>query len=253
MDQKRSSTRLADAMTRARRQWQTQSKRDAMVDRNPVRPVTHFTIALSREAGANGSLVARAVGERLGWFVYDHELVEQVAADMGVRVNLLDSLDEKHRSWMLECMEAFQAAPAITGTAYHRHLLETLLSLAAHGECVIVGRGAAQVLPPATTLRVRLISRMEDRTNTVAKKYGVPPADARRRIEQTDRERTRFVTEHFQKDPTDTLSYDLVLNTSRFSVSECAELIVEALHRLQTRQETDMAGACAGAGGAVNT
>ena len=39
-----------------------------------------FTIAISRQSGARGTTTARAVGERLGWAVYDRELVERIFA-----------------------------------------------------------------------------------------------------------------------------------------------------------------------------
>ncbi len=241
MDQKSTSVLVAEAMERARRQWQAQVKREARAGIPLVRSPPAFTIALSREAGASGSLVARALGERLGWLVYDRELVEHIAADMGVRASLLDSVDEKHRGWVLECLEAFASAPAISEGAYVRHLVETLLSLGAHGNCIIVGRGAAQVLPPAVTLRVRLVSAVEDRVRAASQRLGISPEEARRWVERTDGERVRFVNDHFHKDPTDPRGYDLVLNSSRFSVPECADLIVEAERRLQARQEAGQA------------
>jgi cytidylate kinase len=226
---------LAEAMERARRHWQAQRKAEAAAGIAPVPSPAAFTIALSREAGANGSLVARAVGERLGWVVYDRELVQHVAADMGVRTSLVESVDEKHRSWLRECLESFASAPAVSASAYARHLLESLLSLGAHGACVIVGRGAAQVLPAAVTLRVRLVGPVEDRVQAVCQRFGIPHEEAKRWVEKTDGERIRFVKDHFQKDAADPRQYDLVLNSSRFSVPECADLIIEALHRLQAR------------------
>ena len=36
-------------------------------------------VAISREAGAAGAIVARLVGEHLGWEVYDRNLLDQVA------------------------------------------------------------------------------------------------------------------------------------------------------------------------------
>jgi len=228
-----SSERLANAMERVRRQWQTQRKAETIAGIAPVQPPAAFSIAMSREAGTNGSQIARAVGERLGWLVYDRELVQHVAEDMGVRANLLGSLDEKHRSWLLECLEACASAPAVSEGGYTRHLVETLLSLGVHGDCVIVGRGAAQVLPAAVTLRVRLVGPAEERIKTVCQKFGVTKDEAKRSLEKTDGQRVRFVRDHFRKDPTDPRGYDLVLNTSRWSVNECAELIIEALHRLQ--------------------
>lgn len=38
-----------------------------------------------------------------------------------------------------------------------------------------------------------------------------------------------------KEDPADPRNYDLLLNTSRFTIGECAELIIEALRRLQAR------------------
>src|SRR5262249_21143810 len=144
MQPRTSSERMADAMRLARHHWQALRKTEAGDTAEPAVSPPHFTIALSREAGAGGALVARAVGERLRWPVYDRELLERVAAEMGQRTDLLESLDEKRHGWLVECLEAFASAPAVSEGAFVRHLLEALLSLAAHGDCVIVGRGAAQ-------------------------------------------------------------------------------------------------------------
>jgi cytidylate kinase len=192
-----------------------------------------FTVALSREAGANGALVARAVGERLGWSVYDRELLERVAAEMGQHATLLESLDERRQSWLAECLESFSSTPAVSEDSYVRHLLATVLALAAHGDCVIIGRGVPQVLPAATTLRVRVVAPLDVRVEAIRQRLGLDRAAAARWVEKTDDERARFVRYHFHKDPADPCGYDLILNSGRFAVAECSELIVEALHRLQ--------------------
>jgi len=132
-----------------------------------------------------------------------------------------------------EWVEAFASAPSVGGRAYVRHLTETLFSLAAHGECVIVGRGAAQILPVETTLRVRLVAPIEWRIKAMSRKLAVSEEEAGRQVEKVDRDRIGFVRDHFGRDATDPRQYDLVLNSSRFSVGECAELIIEALRRLQ--------------------
>src|SRR5207248_10218227 len=126
-----------------------------------------FSIAISREAGTHGPAVARALGARLGWKVYDHELLEMVARELHVGVKLLENVDERHVTWLQESIESFAAVPAVREGKYVRHLIETMLSLAAPGRCVIVARGAQFVLPPATTLRVRLVAPVEDRMANV--------------------------------------------------------------------------------------
>ena len=198
---------------------------------------TAFTIALSREAGTPGTSVARAVGARLDWPVYDQDLLQRIAEEMGLRTSLLASVDEKGVSWLEECMEAFSSVPAVTESAYVRRLIETVLSLAAHGQCVIVGRGAAHILPPATTLRVRLVGTREDRVAATSRRLKISLAEAARWVETTDKQRSRFVRDHFYKDPADPDQYDLVLNASRFTVEQCAELTVAALRCAQERKE----------------
>jgi len=232
MSQKSTSENLAEAMVQARRQWQLQRKTDAApgIPLAPSYPA--FTIALSREAGANGSLIGRAIAERLGWLVYDRELVQHIAEDMGVRTSLIESVDEKHQSWLLECLESFAAASKASESGYVRHLLQTLVSLGIHGECVVVGRGAAQVLPSATTLRVRLFAPFEERVTVISQRLGISRKEAAQWVEKTDGERVRFVKEHFHIDSTDPQHYDLMVNSSRFTVPDCADLVVDAVRRL---------------------
>ena len=96
-----------------------------------------------------------------------------------------------------------------------------------------VGCGSPHLLPAATTLRVRLVASLEDRIRAVSRLRGVDRAEAARFVETTERERNSFLEDHFRIDATDPHEYDLVLNSSRYSHKQCAELIVEALHRLE--------------------
>ncbi len=223
--------RLTEGIERAERHWAARHQGEA----GGPGAATAFSVAVAREAGCPGTSVARELGARLGWPVYDHELLEHIAREMGLRVKLVESVDERHRSWIEEAIEGFSAAPGVSEEAYVRHLVETVLALGAHGGCVIVGRGAAHVLPAATTLRVRLVGPVEDRVWAVSQRVGLPREQAARYVEETDRARTRFVRDHFGKDPADPRGYDLVLNTARWPVADCVELILAALRRLEGR------------------
>jgi cytidylate kinase len=224
-----SIVRVADVLEHAQRHWQATHKEAGLAT------TARSTIAIAREAGAPGTSVAREVGARLGWLVYDHELLERIAQEMGLRANLLASIDERRVSWLEEAVEQFAAVPIIGENSYVRRLIETILSLGTHGDCVIVGRGAPHILPAETTLRVRLVGLREDRIAATSRRLGISAEQAARWVEETDRERKAFIREHFRHDPDDARRYDLILNTSRWSIPECAELIIEALSRLQNR------------------
>jgi cytidylate kinase len=116
-----------------------------------------------------------------------------------------------------------------------RHLVQTLLTLALHGECILVGRGANVVALPETTLRVRLVAPLRERIVTVQKRRNLSFEEAQRWVEKTDRARANFIKDHFHKEADDPSIHDLVLNTSRFSLEACAEIIIDALHRMQAQ------------------
>jgi cytidylate kinase len=223
---------LDRAVERAFLDWEAR-RRIAAAERANVAVVPGWTVALAREAGTQGTAVAHEVGRRLGWNVYDHELLEKIAREMGLRTNLLESVDERKVSWLQEALENFMAVPMVSESAYVRHLIETVLALGSLGRCVIVGRGAAHVLPIETTLRVRLVAPLKDRVAAVAKALHLSHEEALKQVEDRDRAGVRFIRDHFLRDPTDPHNYDLIVNAARFSTAECADLIIDSLHRLQ--------------------
>jgi cytidylate kinase len=224
------------------RRWEAQAEAAARGKVHPgfARPLS---IAISREAGTPGSSVAQGVGELLGWQVYDRELLELIAKEMGLRSVLLESVDERQQTWLRESIQsglaslaAGSAAPWASESSFVHHLVETVLALGIHGECVIVGRGATFILPAETTLRVRLVAPVADRIEMLRHRLGLSQRQAAQRVRTIERQRNDFARDHFQRDPTEPDNFDLMLNASRFSIEEAAETIVEALRRL--RQHT---------------
>lgn len=201
-----------------------------------------MTITLAREAGTPGSEIAHEVGRRLSWPVYDHELLEHMAADMGIEVGLLESVDEKRTPWLLEALESFMAVPMVTENQYTHQLITTVLTLGLQGECVIVGRGTCFILPPRTTLRVRLVAPRELRVARLAEQHGLATSAAARYLQQLDQQREGFIREHFCQNPRDSHYYDLVLNLANLSVDKCAAMILDALQMRQTGRAVVAAG-----------
>ncbi len=235
MDHERAPEHVAETLQSLCRHWE--SRRKNVGAPGEPRP---FTIAVSRETGTQDTAIAKEVGRLLGWHVYDHELLECIAKDMGLRTNFLESLDERNHSWILETTQAFLSTPGksdwgplVTESGYVHRLVKMVLALGVHGECVIVGRGAPFILPPESTLRVRLMAPVPERIAALRKNLGIAERAAACQIRNTDRERVHFVQDHFFKDPSDPRNYDLVLNVARLSVRQNAEMIVDWLRRFQ--------------------
>lgn len=210
-----------------RRHWRHREPHPG--EQSGVETPPHFTIAISREAGAAGSDVARAIGQRLHWPVYDREIIDLIAEESGLRTELLESVDEHDRGWLIDAIESLKRRDRVTSANFVHHLVHVLTALAAHGECVIVGRGAAACLPRDTTLRVRVIASLGDRVRRMAADRALSEDDASDMVERIDRDRAKFIANHFHRDVEDVHNFDLVVNASRLTPEACADLAVAAL------------------------
>jgi cytidylate kinase len=187
-------------------------------------------IALSREPGTPVREVAREVGERLGWPVYDREVPALIAQELNLPVVIVEDIDERRQSWLLECIESFSSGAELSEGRYFRHLISVIRSLGERGCCLIVGHGAEFILPANSTLRVCLVGNREDRIASLSRRLHIDHATAERRLDEIHRERSRFLSAHFHVDPAQPRNYDLVLNCSQWSPSDCADFIFRALH-----------------------
>jgi cytidylate kinase len=197
-----------------------------------------FTITISREAGALGNSVAVEVGRRLGWPVYDRNIIEKIGEEMRRPPSRLADIDERPTGWLEEMLASLSSKPCISTDVYLKYLLVAVRGLGAQGRCVIVGRGANFILPAETTLRVRLVARPEDRLRVMAARLGLPEKEAAARMNKTELERSNFIAHAFGRQAADAHHYDLVLNMSRFTVPEAADIIVDTLRRFESRLPT---------------
>ena len=88
-------------------------------------------MAFSREAGSGGIAVASEVSRRLGWPVYDQELMENLARELKVDVSFLKDYDERRGSFLVDTIKAFSASAGVTEVTYFRRLVQMLNVLGA--------------------------------------------------------------------------------------------------------------------------
>jgi cytidylate kinase len=187
------------------------------------------TLCLSREAGAGGGTIARMVGRRLGWKVYDHELLEAIAHRMQLPVEEARVFDELAPSviqdWLLPLREE-QYAPQ---EAYLDHLEKLVEAIGRAGNSIIVGRGAAFHLPRESTLRVLIVAPLKARAQHLAEHMGLTPRTAKRAARDLDARSARFVRTMYRIDANDPHHYDLVLDSHHLGLEIAAEVLVRAV------------------------
>ena len=191
-----------------------------------------ITIAISRESEAGGSEIAHELARRLHWPLYDRQRVEKITTDAQARQQLLEELGETLPNWVAECLNSIAPGGPRSDVDFALRLRELLFALYCRGNCIILGRGAAQVLPPEQTLRVRLIAPKFHRIRRATRRLAILE-EAARDVDEIDQQRVDFVGSYFHKNPADVHSYDLILDTSRFTTSQSADIILVALKARQ--------------------
>lgn len=185
-------------------------------------------VLISREKGAGGHEVANLIAQRLGWQVFDRQIVDAIAKRTQMRQQLIESLDERTRGGLEEFLRHVLTREIGT-TDYLIHLRQVLLTLGQQGDIVIVGRGAEYILPHQFALRTRMVAPFDVRVERIAKAEGLVPDAAHAVVGKVDQERMDFIRSHFQQDARDPLNYDLVVNTGALSVEGTAEIVMTSL------------------------
>jgi cytidylate kinase len=185
-------------------------------------------ITVSRETGAGGSEIARLVGNKLGWDVLDHEIIDYIADKYGTPHSLVELVDEKRANWIQEVFTTWIEGQSFTQPAYLHRLTRLLLLAAHHGKVVIVGRGAQFILPRNRGLSVRIIAPLEFRIEQVILQRGLSTHDARKFIEDSDRQRQGFIKSHFRHKCADPHVYDLIIKVENLVREDAVNLIVAA-------------------------
>lgn len=186
-------------------------------------------LLLSRECGTGGEDIARSVGERLGWHVFDRELVEEIARQSHVREQLIESVDEHVRTVWQQSLALLRSRQEFGPESFLHYLHEVVLALGHHGDVVIVGRGAQFLLPSKCALRVRVVAPLGVRIRRVMQVRHITEDAAAQFIRDCDEHRASFIRRAFHEDTHSPLNYDLLLNVTELSLEAAAEVVIPAM------------------------
>ncbi len=199
-------------------------------------------ITISREFGAGGSELARALGERLGWRVLDHDLIHQVAERLELDESAVERLDERSPGWFARLSSALLIVPPEAPLEFdHMTLLSpdavadatraAILEAVKRLPMIVVGHGTQSLFAahPAA-FHIRLVAPLESRVRRLVERYGWDETTAAARARSIDEDRQRYVQRYYHRNWQDPLLYDVQLNTGRISIDEAA-VFVEGLVR----------------------
>ena len=213
-------------------------------------------VTLTGHLGSMGTIATR-VADTLGYVLADRELLAEAAQALGWSPEEVQDFDERthgrgsrlarllhdfvERAPMTD-LDPEGSGPLIASTygdtagevmrprdeRYIGVLSALIRNLAARGNVVIVGRGAQALLAQSDdAVHVRVVCDLEERIARVAERDGMTFQAARRRVEDSDRQRHAWHRKYFDIDYESPYQYDLVLNSGRLPDDVAAGMITQ--------------------------
>lgn len=226
------SRALSEAAERQMRMWALRLQSQAPAEElrtKPVKQLIHPYLALSRESGVDGGEIARLVGEKCGWKVFDRELLDYMAEHYQLSRTALEFVDERTASWLHEVFGKWLDDQLVSQAEYVARLGRVVLLAAQHESTIFVGRGVQFILPREVGLSVRLIAPKKQRVERMMQRRQCSQEEAERIVDETDKGRADFVWRYFHQDVANPHLYDLVINLAHIPRQTAVEMICQLI------------------------
>lgn len=188
-------------------------------------------ITISREYGAGGTTIRKAVAERLGIDFLDKEIILTTAYEAQVNLKSVYQLDDLAPSggFFQQGLMDFYNKPL--NIKLFEAQSEVIKMFAERGNCLIVGRNANSVLRDFdNTLHVFLCGNIDFRRHRMMSKEmfdGIPEAKMTDLINTVDKRRQKYCENYTHTKFGDANCYDISLDVSRIGIDRCIDIICE--------------------------
>jgi len=201
-------------------------------------------LTISHQYGSGGSQIARDLGGRLQWPVWDKEIVRKIATEYQFSEPEVEAKDERVASFIEKLVDllglgGFATAYSILpprglDDAKLRYMTRTIVEdIARKGRAIIVGRGGNHILAKRpSTLHVFIFAPLEARIQRVIEMEKLTRSEAERRIAGMDRLRTDYVRTFYHADWRDPTHYHLALDSAVWGERGTADLILSAIEHI---------------------
>jgi cytidylate kinase len=195
-----------------------------------------YAITISHQIGSSGALVGKRLSERLDIPFFDREILKRVSNRLHMAEADLEHREDRLRSfWHSYSHTAELLDPALSLTADQyvptdKELFqlesEILLRIAEKTSAVFIGRCGRHILRDHPRhIRVLLYADPETRIERIKMLFHLEAPEARKFMEDNDRDRAAYIRAFTGQDWLEARLYDLCLNTSHTGVDGAAELI----------------------------
>lgn len=191
-------------------------------------------ITVSRQFGAGGGTIGKAVAKRLGYYYCDKDIILRSALESGsLTPNEIRYFDEKVPKEFGFGQSLFDFYNKPLDERLFKAQSDAIKKVAEKGNCVIVGRNANIILKEFDrTLHVFIAATEHFRCERMKKEMPDLSEDkVIDRLRAVDKTRKKYCKHYTNTEFGNSLYYDLSLKSSTFGIDACIDMICEAAEK----------------------
>ena len=192
-------------------------------------------VAIERQYCSGGQEIARILAKKLGYKLYDHEVLVETANRLELPAIYISDLEETSSTNPLFNL----SQTALGGLSKKKSIplsdqiynmeKEVILDVAKNQNCVFLGRCAGNILDRKECLRVFIYAGDYYRLQRGKNREGIPDDKAAAELKRVDKKRADFFTSHTGKKWGSRDFFHISLNSSMIDVDTCVELLAAAV------------------------
>ncbi len=198
----------------------------------------HITITISRQMGSGGAYIGYLVAKELGFKYFDREILRQAAERFGTDVSMLEDLSERSPGIIETIIKGFSYGTPTAGIlqpmrqpVYTKDLFtlecKIIQEIANQYNAVIIGRGGFYALrEQPRVIHVFIHASHDFRAKRVIEVQNIVDIrEARAKIKESDRNRTKYIRDMAGLDWTDSRNFHLCADSGFAGFNETAKMI----------------------------
>lgn len=198
-------------------------------------------ITISRQFGAGGRTIGKAIAEKLNYSFADNEIIQSISEMANVSPAWVESVEREagtrlqrviskvvSQKWLDRVLSDERGY--IDEQIYLDYLVVIIAQVAEEDNVVVLGRGAQYILrdhPDA--FHILLIDEIENRIKFMMENYDLPRSKATQVVNNEDKRRLNLYRKLGKQDYDRPSLYHLVMNMSRLSIDKAVDLACELI------------------------
>lgn len=199
-----------------------------------------ISIVIGRQYGSGGHEIGKVLAERLSFDFYDKDIIQMTAGSTGYTPKYISQREEKMTNSlifdMLNQMYVYSQEHTAPEDAIFEAEANVVKEVSQKSNCVIVGRCADYILREhRECLKVFLFAPIEFRVKRIMKTEGLSEKDARKKIQQNDRQRAEHYRYYAHQIWGMASNYQICIDTSA-GMEHTEKMIIEMLENIKRKE-----------------